>query len=147
MPGVTRRLALEDTDPTEPVEQETSPIPLKALPAQLKLQIVSTGETIVVPVKSTIIIGRKDPMQRIQPDLDLTPYRAYQCGVSRSHAVIVVKDNDLWIRALSAANGTYLNEVTLTTGQEQLLRSGDELRLGVLRLRLTFVAASAASTT
>jgi pSer/pThr/pTyr-binding forkhead associated (FHA) protein len=109
--------------------------------------VVSTGEILVVPVQNSIIIGRKDPTHRIQPDLDLAPYRGYQCGVSRGHAVIVVKDDDLWIRALSATNGTHVNEVMLSAGQEQLLRDGDELRLGVLRLRVTFVSAPAASTT
>jgi hypothetical protein len=35
----------------------------------------------------------------------------------------------------------------LTTGQEYLLRHGDELKLGVLRLKVTFVTDVAASTT
>ena len=147
MPGETRRLDDSANDETEPTQQAVNRPPLKALPTQLQLQVMSTGAMIVVPVQSSIIVGRKDPTHRIQPDLDLAPYRGYQCGVSRSHAVIVVKDNDLWIRALSATNGTYLNDVTLTAGQEQLLRDGDELRLGVLRLRVTFVTRAAGSGT
>jgi pSer/pThr/pTyr-binding forkhead associated (FHA) protein len=147
MPGETRRLDenLDDERPTDPIKRRVEEAPQKALPLQLKLHVVSTGDTITVPVKSTIIIGRKDLSQRVQPDLDLTPYRGYQCGVSRSHAIIVVKDNELWVRALSGTNGTQVNEVTLTIGQEYLLRDGDELKLGVLRLKVTFVAVSAAS--
>ena len=149
MPGETRRLDdnQDDERPTDPFKPITEEPPHKMLPQQLTLYVVSTGDTINVPVKSTIIIGRKDPSQRIQPDLDLTPYRGFQCGVSRSHAIIVVKDNGLWLRALSGTNGTQVNDVTLTTGQEYLLRDGDELKLGVLRLKVTFVAAPASSTT
>ncbi len=147
MPGETRRLDDNLYDDTEPTQQEANRPPLKALPTELRLQVISTGATIVVPVQNSIILGRKDPTHRIQPDLDLAPYRGYQCGVSRSHAVIVAKDDDLWIRALSATNGTQVNNGTLIAGQEQLLRDGDELRLGVLRLRVTFVTRAASSGT
>jgi pSer/pThr/pTyr-binding forkhead associated (FHA) protein len=149
MSGETRRLDdnLDDERPTDPIKRRAEETPEKALPQQLSLHVVSTGDTITVPVKSTILIGRKDLSQRVQPDLDLTPYRGYQCGVSRSHAILVVRENELWLRALSGTNGTQVNEVTLTTGQEYLLRDGDELKLGVLRLKVTFVAAPAASAT
>jgi pSer/pThr/pTyr-binding forkhead associated (FHA) protein len=149
MPGETRRLDenLDDERPTDPIVRRAEAAPEKALPQQLNLYVISTGDTITMPVKSTIIIGRKDLSQRIQPDLDLTPYRGYQCGVSRSHAILLVRDNELWVRALSGTNGTQVNDVMLTTGQEYLLRHGDELKLGVLRLKVTFVTDVAASTT
>ncbi len=149
MPGETRRLddILDDERPTDPIKRHVEEAPEKALPQQLTLHVISTGDTITVPVKTTIILGRKDLSQRIQPDLDLTPYRGYPCGVSRSHAIIVVRDNGLWVRALSGTNGTHVNQVTLSTGQEYLLRDGDELKLGVLRLKVTFVGASTACAT
>jgi pSer/pThr/pTyr-binding forkhead associated (FHA) protein len=145
MSGETRRLD-DETDPTQPLESRATALPpLKTLPVRLTFQVLTTGDTIVVPVQTIIVLGRKDPTHRIQPDLDLAPYRGYQCGVSRGHAVIVVKDDDLWIRALTATNGTFVNNVALNVGQDHLLRDGDELRLGVLRLRVTFVS-SAVST-
>jgi pSer/pThr/pTyr-binding forkhead associated (FHA) protein len=147
MPGVTRRLDInpDDEQPTEPAQPELPP--QKELPAQLILRVVSTDETIHVPVKSAIIIGRKDPAQRIPLDLDLTPYRAYQCGVSRNHAIIVVREHELWVRALSSTNATQVNQRILTIGEEYPLSDGDELRLGALRLKVSFVTSPATSAT
>jgi hypothetical protein len=147
MNNETRRLDEdpEDEQPTDPVKPDVEALPAQTLPETIILHVISTGEMIVVPIKETIIVGRKDPSQRVQPDLDLTPFRAYQCGVSRSHAVIFVKDNALWVRALSTANGTQVNAIELSVAQEHPLRDGDELRLGALRMKVVYVAAPAAS--
>jgi len=148
MPSETRRLDENlDEQPTDPMKPDIEPSPSQALPETLILHVISTGEMIPVPIKDTIVVGRKDPSQRIQPDLDLTPYRGYQCGVSRSHAVIFVKDNALWVRALSTANGTQVNAIELSVAQEYPLRDGDELRLGALRMKVVYVAAPASSST
>lgn len=145
---VTRRLDIDPDDGiTESVKLDTEPHPQNAPPKPIELHVVSTGETIVVPVQSAVIIGRKDPFHRIQPDIDLTPYRGFQCGVSRSHAVIIIHDNELWIRALSSTNGTFVNSMPLAVGVEHAICDGDELKLGALRLRVKFAGAPASSRT
>jgi hypothetical protein len=85
-----------------------------------------------------IMLGRIDPETGEAPDYDLTPFGASQKGVSRRHAMVVRRDNNLNIVDLGTPNGTYLNGQRLVANQPRVLRDGDEVRLGYLVLRITF---------
>jgi pSer/pThr/pTyr-binding forkhead associated (FHA) protein len=114
------------------------------VPWAIEFRMIETGETFHVPVRSAITIGRSDQETAVKPDVDLTPYGGYQKGVSRRHAIILVRDNHLIVRGLSTTNGTWINGALLATGEESPLRDGDELMIGRLLLMVGFIAAPVA---
>jgi pSer/pThr/pTyr-binding forkhead associated (FHA) protein len=111
------------------------------LPWALEFRMIETGEAFHVPVRSAITIGRSDQEQNVRPDVDLTPHGGYQKGVSRRHAIIMVRDDHLVLRGLSTTNGTWVNGVLLATSEEIPLNDGDELMIGRLPLLVGFIAA------
>jgi pSer/pThr/pTyr-binding forkhead associated (FHA) protein len=110
------------------------------MPWRLRLQISGESHgTIGMEVKDKILIGRADPDQDIQPDLDLTPYGGVSGGVSRRHAQIVQQDNALFVEDLGSTNGTRLNGFTLEPYHRYRLRDGDEITLGKVRVVVRFI--------
>src|SRR5574341_933421 len=87
-----------------------------------------------VDVDHMVIVGRTDRETRLIPDVDLTPYGALDHGVSRQHAVILPTDEGLCLIDLDSSNGTALNDKRVAPGQKHILRSGDRLTFGTLRL-------------
>jgi hypothetical protein len=115
------------------------------IPWALEFRMIESGEAFHVPVRSAITIGRSDQERNVRPDVDLAPHDGYQKGVSRRHAIIMVRDDHLVLRGLSTTNGTWLNGVLLATGEESALSDGDELMIGRLPLLIGFIAAPATS--
>ena len=85
---------------------------------------------------SEVIIGRKDPVHGVFPDIDMTDHGADEGGVSRQHARVFFQGNRTFIEDLESTNCTYVNQHRLIPGQPHPLNSGDELRLG--RVKLNF---------
>jgi len=106
--------------------------------------MIESGDVFHVPVRSAIMIGRSDQEQTVKLDVDLTPHGGYQKGVSRRHAIIMVREDHLVLRGLSTTNGTWINGTLLATGEESLLHDGDELMIGRLPLVIGFIAAPVA---
>jgi len=86
-----------------------------------------------------ISIGRFDPTTNTSPDVDLLKFGGGEKGVSRKHAVIIRRDGALSVVDHNSGNGTYLNGQKLVANQPRILRNGDDLRLGNLKLRVSFV--------
>lgn len=80
---------------------------------------------------SEIMIGRGEP-GGFQPDVDTSPYGGTQLGVSRRHAVIRKENSQLFIYDLSSTNGTFVNNVQVSTQSSVEIKSGDNIRLGRL---------------
>jgi len=118
----------------------------RELPWTIELQVLGAGETITVPVRSAMTIGRSDPERGIRPDVDLGPFAGYAKGVSRRHAIILVRGNSLVMRALNTTNGTWVNDLQLSAGEECELRHRDIVTIGSLQLELVFAAAPTART-
>ncbi|MFP4323059.1 MAG: FHA domain-containing protein [Anaerolineales bacterium] len=72
------------------------------------------------------------------PDIDLSPFNAYDHGVSRQHAVLRRQNDTVIIVDLNSANNTFLNGQRLVPDQPRILRDGDEIRVGQPVLRVTF---------
>jgi hypothetical protein len=85
-----------------------------------------------------IKLGRFEPDKRQPDELDLTPYGASERGVSRFHAQIFLKHNQLFITDLQSSNGTYIRGIKVTAYIPAALCKGDEVRLGRLTLRVMF---------
>jgi hypothetical protein len=102
--------------------------------------VFEVGEQqVTLPIAARIIVGRlghspdADP-----PDVDLNQFSAREKGVSRRHCAITRKGKLVYLSDLGSSNGTRLNGKRLFGEQARLLRAGDELELGRLKLRVRF---------
>jgi hypothetical protein len=97
------------------------------------------GQQLSMPIKDSLVIGRQsDIADDVQPDLDLSPFDAHACGVSRRHVEIRHQGFLTYVIDLGSSNGTWLNGQRLIQSKERLLRNGDELQLGHLKIRIRF---------
>ncbi|HLA43118.1 MAG TPA: FHA domain-containing protein, partial [Aggregatilineales bacterium] len=113
------------------MEQEQEPL----REGLLRLELVDTKQTMTIPIKDIILLGRPDPVTGKAPDIDFTRLAGYRMGVSRSHAEIHwYHDNILKVYDLGSSNGTFVNGKRLGANQAYPLYNGDELRLGQLAL-------------
>ncbi len=104
-------------------------------PAVAQLLIREYGKLISIPVGQTeVVIGRSDPVKGVYPEIDLAGHGGESSGVSRRHARLILQDGRWCIEDLNSTNFTFLNRQKLIPGQRYPLRSGDELRLGLLML-------------
>jgi len=81
-------------------------------------------------------LGRISGDQPIMPDIDLTPYRAYEQGVSRLHATLKTSASDLTVTDLGSANGSRVNGQKIPAHEPLCLADGDILALGKLKLQI-----------
>ena len=106
--------------------------------ALFRFEIAGATNTITVRPKAECIIGRRDPISNSAPDVDLTSFAAYRMGISRRHAALRVADHVVELIDLGSSNGTFVNGQRLNPHQPQVLRSGDEIGLGRMQLRIHF---------
>jgi hypothetical protein len=107
-------------------------------PVSLKLSILDSGQDVDLPLTKEVAIGRLDPASKCFPEVDLASHGGLKKGVSRWHAKIIRRGNEVFIEDLASMNGTFLNHKRLPPCSPQVLKNGDELRLGKLRLQVIF---------
>jgi hypothetical protein len=107
-------------------------------PLALKLTILDSGRDVEVPLTKEVTIGRLDPASASFPDIDLTSDGGLEKGVSRRHVQITRRGGEVFAKDLGSINGTFLNRKKLTPYLPHVLKRGDELQLGRLRLRVSF---------
>jgi len=79
------------------------------------------------------LIGRRDAVTEIYPDVDLSPVDTNR-SVSRRHAKITVTDRELFLHEeIGTTNGTFLNGERLKKGEFYPLHYGDEVQFGLVR--------------
>ncbi|MDQ7086719.1 MAG: FHA domain-containing protein [Acidobacteriota bacterium] len=73
-------------------------------------------------------------MTEIQPEIDLTGVDTHR-SVSRRHSRLT-RSSEGWMVAeeVGALNGTFVNGVRLAPGQQVLLRDGDVVSFGMVRV-------------
>lgn len=87
-------------------------------------------------------IGRFDPVTGMRPEVDVSPIDINR-SVSRHHARITRGGSSYTLtEEVGALNGTFVNEKALVTGEPTSLQDGDELGVGVVRLRFHVFGAS-----
>ncbi len=92
------------------------------------------GETLDLPAKDEIVIGREDPISDVFPDLDLTDLGGLEKGVSRKHAVIHRTGGDYTVEDMGSVNGTFINKKRIEPHRPEALKPGDEVRFGKVTL-------------
>jgi pSer/pThr/pTyr-binding forkhead associated (FHA) protein len=110
----------------------------KVPPGTLGLFIVNSGDLILIESVERIILGRQLEDAGTSISLDLTPYGGIQSGVSRRHAVILIYQDMHVLQDLGSTNGTWLNAVRLPPNSSHVLRNGDIIQLGQIRLQAVF---------
>lgn len=115
-----------------------SPFPTRwTRPGTIALHIVGQSHPIILKDTEEIVIGRQMAGEP-PPTIDLTEYHAHLLGVSRRHAMIRFAGSGYTIEDLNSNNGTWLNEDRLPVNSPQLLKTGDQIRLGQLVLFIYF---------
>lgn len=122
---------------SQPGVHQQSPTGFKPQPLTAKLTIVGTNE-LESPTfsleKDENLVGRRDPMSNIFPEVDLSKFDP-QTKISRRHARIWRNGSQYMVEDLGSSNGTVLlpvraDAVRLTPNQSYVLTSGDKLKLG-----------------
>jgi hypothetical protein len=101
--------------------------------------ICLNAEKIPLPLEiyDDITIGRSHG--EIQVDLDLTPFRGLEMGVSRLHARLRPTKDNLLIFDQQSTNGTFCNFKIATATQPLPIANNDIVTFGVLNFQLKIV--------
>ncbi|MFL5587251.1 MAG: FHA domain-containing serine/threonine-protein kinase [Ktedonobacteraceae bacterium] len=83
--------------------------------------------------KKDVVVGRIDPKRGFSPDIDLSPIDQ-KMSVSRQHVRIRYEETFFYIEDLKSRNKTRLGELPLVPLKPELLRHGDLVHLGSVRL-------------
>jgi pSer/pThr/pTyr-binding forkhead associated (FHA) protein len=104
--------------------------------AVIGLRVVSTGDVLPLIGRDNYTLGRTIEGQAVVPDIDLGPYEGYEQGVSRMHAEVRLAPDAVTIVDLESANGTLVNGKRTDPLSPVVLRHGDVIQIGRLRLQL-----------
>jgi hypothetical protein len=104
--------------------------------AIMGLRVVETGEILSLLGRENYTLGRSGKNQAVIPDVDLLNFGAFDHGVSRIHAEILVRPEGIYLRDLDSANHTLINGHKLDPQESYPIHHGDMIELGGLRLQL-----------
>lgn len=128
----TRQIVLEPTATEQPWHGSSAYDPT----VRIIIYVRGEAKPIVLPIQPNVYVGRERAGHTTDLDLNLTPYGAYEKGVSTQHAVLERTKTDLLLRDLGSTNGTYQNSRKLSPHQAVSVRDGDVLQFGGLVVRL-----------
>ena len=118
------------------VNMQSNPVPATNPDALISLNIISTGDYLPLSGQEEVTLGRVSEGQPVTPDIDLTPYKAYEGGVSRLHASIRMIEDLVVVTDLGSANGTRVNGMQITPHIPCPIKHGDILTLGKFKIQL-----------
>lgn len=95
------------------------------------LRVRIAGET-------ELFIGRSTANAAMAPEIDLSVVNGADLGVSRMHAAITRRHNQLLITDLESVNFTFVNGIRLLNNEVRVLQDGDEIWFGQLHCRIRF---------
>lgn len=104
----------------------------------LILEIVGSSRILTLDVGQDVIIGRSDQADNFSAGLDLTDFGAYQLGLSRKHARIRRNGLQLELEDTDSRNGTFVNEQQIDPHVPYVIRHGDFVRFGNMKVQLRF---------
>ena len=104
--------------------------------AWVSLHLLESGQILQFSEQKEFTLGRLSENQPIEPDVDLSPYKAFDNGVSRLHAVIRFNEGKVVLLDLGSSNGSYVNGIRVTPNVEYPLRHGDIVALGKLKIQI-----------
>lgn len=97
---------------------------------------IKDGGSIELPLSKEVVLGRLDASRAVFPDVDLTSEQGLERGISRRHARISRRGNQVFLEDLNSLNGTFLNANRLVPELPYPIKDGDEVQLGKLILSI-----------
>jgi pSer/pThr/pTyr-binding forkhead associated (FHA) protein len=95
------------------------------------LVVTHTGQQIVLPHSSVMMIGRPDPIVGYKPDIDLSVAGKVASHVSRHHARMILRDGWHLVEDAGSSTGTRVNGSPIYRNDAPVrLHPGDQLWLG-----------------
>ena len=111
--------------------QEQPPAPSSMAPQKL---VHVSGMEMHLSTSSETLVGRRDPVTGIHPDVDLTPVDT-QRSTSRRHAKIYRRGGKFFAcEEIGTMNGTFVNGERVETGVPVEIKPGDEVQFGLVKL-------------
>ncbi len=132
----THKIHTAERRAAESITEKLKPTTPTTLQSWISLHMIESGQILPLAERTEFTLGRIAEDQPIVPDVDLSPYNAYACGVSRLHCAIKLIEGQVYIVDLGSSNGTYLNGTRLTPYTEMPVADGDIIYLGKLKIQL-----------
>lgn len=129
----TAHFAEEDVQ--ELLELDPSRVPKHPTAWCISLTFVDAGVQMVFNISSEVILGRLSSSHERVNFIDLSGYNAHEMGVSREHALLILKGTKVMLRDNKSTNRTLLNNKKLRPLQDYPLKPGDLITLGRLQLK------------
>ena len=104
--------------------------------SRVSIKLMNSGLILPLDSGAEFTLGRVSGNQPILPDVDLTPYQAYEGGVSRLHATIRIEKSTVTLTDLGSANGTRVNGQLIHPHTIQPLENGDMIALGRFKIQI-----------
>jgi len=104
----------------------------------VRLEFVGYSDRINILPNQRTVFGRADSGTSNIPDVDLSPFGAFDKGVSRIHAALIRQDATLTLLDLDSSNGTLINGRRVSPNQPRVVQDGDEITFGQLVARVSF---------
>jgi len=104
--------------------------------SRVSLHLIESGQILPLTERNVFSLGRVAEGQPIIPDIDLTPFKAYENGVSRLHALVKLEKKEVVLLDMNSSNGTFVNGNRLVPRIEQPLKHGDLIQLGKLKIQI-----------
>lgn len=120
------------------VPEAEKPVEHRPVPEENGFRLVGAGggTSFFLHPEGDTWIGRGDPVTGINPDVDLAPLDP-QRSTSRRHAKIYPMAGKLYLmEEIGVMNGTFVNGSRVTTGTPVPVSGGDEIRFGLVTLKL-----------
>jgi pSer/pThr/pTyr-binding forkhead associated (FHA) protein len=112
----------------EPIPEPVAVVSKTTLQRLASLQHVQTNVRLELPPNLQVIhIGK--PNNMIPPDIDVSGFPDSDI-VSRVHGDIRFEGNAFYFEDTGSSNGTYINNIPLTSGNRHRLQAGDRISLG-----------------
>lgn len=110
---------------------------------QLLLRAIGGQHLGTVTLARDVLLGRADAKPEAQmraERINLSALVPDTSSISRIHAMLRLTDNRrVQVVDMGSTNGTYLNHHRLDSFKPTMLKDGDEIQLGLFRLRVHFV--------
>lgn len=104
--------------------------------SSVALHFMDTGQVLDLESNRSYSLGRQSGGQAVVPDIDLSPFNAYEWGISRHHATLTITNGQVTIVDENSSNGTYHAGQKLEPNKPYVLNGGDMILLGKLRVQI-----------
>lgn len=100
------------------------------------LHILETGQILELPEGDIFTIGRNHEKSDTYPDIDLTPFKGLEWGISRMHAKLVIDKGVIQVIDLGSMNGTRVGGKRIEPNIPFELHHSDIVSLGKLKMQV-----------